>query len=131
MTSLLWVTGASSIAVLDSSPFRKRTVLHDIPIETPQPRFSGTSLACEELTSAEAFLDCHAENQRSTSGRTIDDFMREQNLSYPSERVETVEYVREWHRPDSGTMALILGAPFVVLVLGVAGMWTIAGFRKS
>ena len=126
--SVLWLAGASSIAVLESSPVQQQRIpltedelaaceaessLDAEPIDPERPLdFSqyGTPPTDAPKPSASQFLDNY----------TPPDFSCYDTL---------VEYVRDWNLPEWRVMAAIISVPALVLGLGAAVAWVIIGFR--
>ena len=129
--SILWLTGAGSIAVLESSPRLPDFSQYSTPVtDAPEPRFGNKSTLVSEpptirygendtlaeclesnSNSAEAFLDCY-----DPSGLN------------PHEPTTRVEYVRDWNLPDLQVILLIIGAPVLLFALGAATNWILHGF---
>jgi hypothetical protein len=139
--SLLWLVGAGSIAVLESSPVQQRSIPLTDDERAPRPGFVGSErdslVECSGSNSnnAEAFLDCF--DADSSEPRLTDG--REPRFGQFGTRFDTtgltpvgttrVEYVRDWNLPERDVMSLIIGVPLLALGLGMALTWIASGFR--
>ena len=113
--SLMWLAGAGSIAVLENSPVMEQR-------RTPT---AAESADCEaklllKTSDSEQLLDFSSEGTPlDTTGLT------------PICSRKIVEFVRVWNLPEWRVTAAIVGAPALVLVLGIAIGWVASGFRNS
>ena len=113
--SILWLAGAGSIAVLESSPMQEHRI----------PRTEDEQAACEAKLSQNSTPPTDA--PKPSVSQFLDNYTP---LDFSCDGT-LVEYVRDWNLPERDVVSVIIGVPLSALGLGLALAWIISGFRDS